>query len=449
MSGLTEAGLEIETFESLVTGVKAEYQSELGASLDLSDETPDGVMINIVCDRLADLYELTEAVHNVGDPDAATGAAQDSVCALTGTLREGAAPSTVSLLLIGDVATNVTAGSRASDPVTDSVWTTDETVALIACTVWAISTAYTVGQVRSNADRIYRCITAGTSAGAGGPTTTAADITDGSVHWKYLGEGLGVISVPATCTMDGPTVAGAYAINTIDTPVSGWENVVNLLDADLGSNEETHEELRVRRELELGEQGVSIPDAIRAEMIGDDGPDDVTSCTVFFNNTDATDGDSIPPHSVEVMVRGGEDQAIWDQLFQSVAGGIRTHGDEVGSAVDSQGTSHVMKFTRPEELLVYIIITVEVDELSYPADVADQVKAAIVAYGDELGIGRDIRARPLGAACMAISGVLDATEVLIGVAPAPATEATVTVTNRQLALYDTSRITVVVSEVTA
>ncbi len=56
-----------------------------------------------------------------------------------------------------------------------------------ACgTAWTINTAYLLGAVVHNAGNSYRCITAGTSAGAGGPTTLAADIVDNTVHWKYL-----------------------------------------------------------------------------------------------------------------------------------------------------------------------------------------------------------------------------------------------------------------------
>ncbi len=51
---------------------------------------------------------------------------------------------------------------------------------------WAASTAYVVGRVAVNGYKLYRCITAGTSAGSGGPTGTSTDITDGTVHWRYL-----------------------------------------------------------------------------------------------------------------------------------------------------------------------------------------------------------------------------------------------------------------------
>lgn len=55
---------------------------------------------------------------------------------------------------------------------------------------WAGTTGYvaTPGSrsVVTNGGRTYICITSGTSAGTGGPSTTGTDITDGSAHWRYL-----------------------------------------------------------------------------------------------------------------------------------------------------------------------------------------------------------------------------------------------------------------------
>ena len=52
---------------------------------------------------------------------------------------------------------------------------------------WAISTAYVVGAVVLNdTNKIYACTTAGTSAGAGGPTGTGTGIVDGTVVWDYI-----------------------------------------------------------------------------------------------------------------------------------------------------------------------------------------------------------------------------------------------------------------------
>ena len=53
---------------------------------------------------------------------------------------------------------------------------------------WVAATAYAVGDIRYNGSpqKLYECITAGTSAGSGGPTTEADDITDGTAHWTWL-----------------------------------------------------------------------------------------------------------------------------------------------------------------------------------------------------------------------------------------------------------------------
>jgi hypothetical protein len=53
---------------------------------------------------------------------------------------------------------------------------------------WAADTAYLAGHLRLNdTDKIYECVTAGTSAGSGGPTGTGSGITDGTAVWNYLG----------------------------------------------------------------------------------------------------------------------------------------------------------------------------------------------------------------------------------------------------------------------
>jgi hypothetical protein len=76
-----------------------------------------------------------------------------------------------------------------------------------ALTAWAAATAYTVGQLRTNNSNIYQCITAGTSAVSGGPTSTSADITDGTVHWKYIGAGTSFGNLTAT---GGARAAGSF-----------------------------------------------------------------------------------------------------------------------------------------------------------------------------------------------------------------------------------------------
>jgi hypothetical protein len=57
------------------------------------------------------------------------------------------------------------------------------------CPAWAISTAYAVPGllVTNDTGKVYELTTAGTSAGAGGPTGTGSAITDNTCVWKYIG----------------------------------------------------------------------------------------------------------------------------------------------------------------------------------------------------------------------------------------------------------------------
>jgi hypothetical protein len=57
--------------------------------------------------------------------------------------------------------------------------------------VWTINTVYAQGTYVTNGGNVYICRTAGTSAGSGGPTTTAADIVDNTAHWQFLQVGTG------------------------------------------------------------------------------------------------------------------------------------------------------------------------------------------------------------------------------------------------------------------
>jgi hypothetical protein len=52
---------------------------------------------------------------------------------------------------------------------------------------WTLSHAYEIGdRVTNDTLKTYQCITAGISAAVGGPTGTTSDITDGTVHWTYV-----------------------------------------------------------------------------------------------------------------------------------------------------------------------------------------------------------------------------------------------------------------------
>lgn len=412
MPGLTLTGFETQTLADVREVVNTAWRAAFGISTDVSDRSPDGHLIGAFTEVIALIWEVLEAIVSGIDPDKATGALLVALAALTGTEKRPATFSTVTLTLTGTPTTPVTTGSLASTESTEQQFETRADVVIAAADAWADTTLYTLGDIVTSGDNVYLCITTGTSDVTSGPTTEDPDITDGTAHWMFLGAGTGNVDVEARATVSGAVVAVAGDITGRDTPIGGWDGVINVLDADEGAPEMIDPELRALRELELAAPGTSPKDAIRAALleVADVEPDGVT---VFMNVTDVTDGDGVPPHSVECLVRGGLDQDIWDALLANVAAGIRTFGTEAGTATDSEGEAQPEAFSRHDEVNIYTSLSVLVDPDTFPADGADQIKLAIVEYGDGLGAGYDARVSVPRAPAEDVTGVLEVTEVRI------------------------------------
>jgi hypothetical protein len=87
------------------------------------------------------------------------------------------------------------------------------TVSVAIGTPWTSHTAVLGEQVTNDSGKLYTCITAGATAGGGGPTGTSADITDGSAHWMYAG-----VNATATGTI---SISGGH-IQTITVTSPGY-----------------------------------------------------------------------------------------------------------------------------------------------------------------------------------------------------------------------------------
>lgn len=441
--GLLSTGFVPKTAEIIRAEVDALFFARYGNSFDMSDEQPQGWLVGIMSEREALIWELLEAIVASRDPDAAFGVYLDTLLALSGAKRIAAQSSTVTLTLTGTDATSVPAASQISNQVTTERFDTSTDAVLVDLTVWALSTAYVLDDRRSNGGNCYICTGAGTSAGSGGPTTELSAITDGTVTWRFLGNGIAAVDVAATSSNTGPVIGTSGDLNVIENPVSGWDSVINILDATLGAVLESDGIAKLRRETVLATGGTTPVDALRTDLLTVDG---VTSVRIFENNTDATDANGVPAHSIEALIQGGTDQDIWTKLHTDGPAGYNTYGTVIGTATDTLGNVKAYAFSRPTEVEITHELTVEYDVSLYPTDGDTQIKLAIVAYGDAQNAGRDASPRAATAAAMGIVGVTDVPVSELG-SPG-VVDANYVIGSRELAVYDTSRITITSSAVT-
>lgn len=442
--GLTDTGFIPKTLENLKGEFEEDFRSNFGAAVNVEPESVNGQLIGIFSERLAELWEGLLDVYASMDPDQATGTAQDALMALTGTMRLGARNSTATVYAVGDAGTSLLAGRIFSIPGLGTRFDSLATVALVAAPAWTGSHAYALGDVVANAGRVFYATAAGTSAASGGPSGSGTAIVDGTVTWRSLGAGAAYAAVPVRAEATGPKPAYAWTLTTVETAVAGLNAVTNPLDAVLGSDVETWAAARVRRELELQSSGLAAADAIRASVLTalEAAAVDAPAVAVFLNDGDTTDVDGHPPHSVEVVVRGGTDVLVRASVFASVAGGIQAVGTNTGTVVDAEGGSHAVAFSRPTEKPVYLDLVVATDS-NFPADGINLIKQTLADWGNaNLNMGDDVIQSRLYAPVFTISGVTDVTTLAVGLTAWPTLEDNLAMGLRELAEFDTSRVRV-------
>lgn len=495
MSGLSTAGFSAKRLADIADELKADLRAKLNANLTFDETSPETQILNALADRLAELWEEAELTYLSQYPDTAEGVSLDRVGTLNMLSRLAATTSKVTLRLVGDEDTAVAAGdfeaSVSGNPAARFV-TTENAL---------LETAYNSTQVVSFSDTpasgaftlllgaeetasiayddlaadLQTALEALSAVGAGNVAVTGTFAAGFTVTFQgslahtamdVLTVGANTLEdsgteavdvavvetqpggygddVEAECLLTGPYAAPALSCTVIETATTGVDYVFNPADADLGSDLETDAAFRLRRAASLQRSGTAPLEGIRTAVSL---VTDVDTAYAFENATDTTDGEGRPPHSVEVVALGGDDEDIARAIWDSKAAGIQTHGTETVTFTDDLGVSRTVKFSRPEEVEIYmeVDITPNTDPNEsdvYPADGDDLVKAAILAFAETAQtVGRDVITTRYFTPCNEVPGV-DGIVIRVGTAPDPATSDNVTITARQVAVFDTARITV-------
>lgn len=366
-----------ERFSSLSDSVKEIF----GEDINLDADSIDGQTLGVYAEALSNLDQLAEDTYHSLNPQSATGVALSRLVQLNGIRRIEGTYSTVTLRCTGTSGTVIKKDSLVKSTTTSATF----------------------------------------------KTAVEATIPDD-----------GFVDVPAQASVKGAIVAPTGSLTKIDTPVYGWQTVTNQADAVPGRDEETDEQLRIRRRASTAAPASAVVDSIYGALSN---IPTVIQAKVFENFTDAVDGNGLPAHSLYCVVNGGVDADILKVIWQKKSAGVTVVGTTSGTVNDSMGNPHTMKFSRPAATNVYVTVNLHT-RAGWPTDGVARIKAALVAWAlANQKIGGEVIQSRLFDPVNGIPGhSIDS--LYIGTAPAPGGTANIAVPFDGLAVFDTSRIVV-------
>lgn len=323
---IDDAGLHLPTYVDIRDDLIANFKQIYGEDVYLEYDSQDYQMISAFALKTYDTMQLLQIVYNNHSPKTAVGTGLSNLVKLNGIVRKSASYSTCVLTLKGTPGTTIAAGVCED------------------------------------------------SAG---------------VKW-YLPENvkltLDTVEVTAKCEKIGAVEAATGTITKINTPQKGWISVTNKVPAVKGQPVETDEELRARQSV-----SVALPakNMLNATIAGLKAISGVSRVKVYDNDSNVTDDNGIPGHSIAAVVEGGLDSAVAETIYLRKGAGGGTYGTSTVVFKNDDGLSNNINFCRPT--YTAIDVSVEITKTStYTETVGAAIKSNIEDYLAALDIGDDV-----------------------------------------------------------
>lgn len=470
--GLSATGFKRKRLPEIMQAINARISDTLGLKTQIQSNSVLGQIVGVFSYEIADLWEQAENGYNAMYPSTAQGVSLSNAAGLAGIQLIDAESTTLVATCFGANGTEIPYNAQITDG-TNTYSCTDVYLQINssrACVI-GVKLAGAVTEGTSYAltiDGVTRAYTA-----ASGDTATSVLVSlsalfsftdrttsvnndallitmnDQSQTMNVISSDnltLSTIGSPFNFKADtvGALSPNIGSITQIVTSYAGWDSVENNVAAVVGRDTETDISLRQRWGASVYDRASAMVEAIRAALIQTDG---VTFAIVYENDTDATDADGRPPHSIEAVVAGGSPQDIGATIWRTHAGGITTYGTQSVTVNDSQGIPHVMRFNRPTEVPIYLQITVTANpekELSEAA--ITLIQRAIVNQGAGLTVGQDVILQSFyGTVYQATSGAVGYMEIKGSTDGKTWSTDNIVIDARHLATFDAANVSVTIN----
>ncbi|PHI47675.1 hypothetical protein B9T65_18305 [Serratia marcescens] len=382
---VTASGISAPDYQTILNTLTGYFQQIYGDDVYLDPDSKDGQMVSIYARGIHDANNSAIAVYNSFSPATAQGRGLASNVKINGIAVTPASRSTADVRIVGQVGTLITNGTvRDSNGIT-----------------WSLPASVVIG-------------------------------IDGAA------------TVTATCQIDGAVVAPAGSITEIGTPTRGWQSVTNPAAATAGRKVETDAELRQRQAKSVAIPSLTVLDGIMGAVATLDG---VERYRGYENDTSVEDANGLPPHSISLVVAGGDAAAIAKTIATKKTPGGGTYGTTTISVTDRYGIVHPISFFRPTSVDIYARVEIKALQ-GYTSAVGEEIRTAVAAYINEIEIGDPVYLTrlflPANLNGSADSVTFDITDLQIGTSPGSLAPANVVIGFNAVAACAPANVEVVV-----
>lgn len=321
---IDSTGYHFADYPTFLQYFQDQYKAIYGADVDLDSDTQDGQWIAVQAKAAYDTAALGASTYNSFSPSTAQGVGLSRVVKINGIRRRVASNSTADVLIVGQASTVITNG--VIQDTLNQKWDLPATVTI---------------------------------------------------------PGGGSITVTATAQIIGALTADANTINKIFTPTLGWQTVNNVAAATPGAPVESDAELRVRQSISTADPSLTVLDGTIGGVANLTG---VTKVRGYENDTNTTDANTIPPHSISLVVAGGDVMDIANEIALHKTPGTGTYGTTSELVYDAHGMPLTIRFYRPTIVTIKVEITLAAGQ-GWSNDFVTLIQAAVAAVinGNQIG----------------------------------------------------------------
>ena len=324
---VTPFGITAPAFDDILSSLKASFRLIYGEDAYLEADSQDGQLLAIFARALHDCNMATVAAYNSFSPQTAVGNGLSNVVKINHMQRLVATKSQINLTLVGQAGTTITNGIVGDDDGNR----------------WFLPSVVTIPPA-------------------------------GTIIATAEAEALGAINAPIG------------SATRILTPTAGWQSVTNATAATPGQPVESDAALRARQEITPALNSYTVVSGLAAAIKALSG---VTYGVIYENDTNTTDANGIPAHSIACVVKGGVASAIAQTIYERKGPGVGTHGTTTVTITDISGAARDIKFFIPSEVPIKVAVSL-VPGVGYTTNTADAIKRAVVDFINGLDIGEDL-----------------------------------------------------------